>query len=315
MCRVFVLGPRQYNETITTLIRIQNMNLRWIPHVTTSAIHAAEALWRGQTIVDEKLAEVIDAPARLLAQEIAARGVPEARFWRNLAGLAPTFDNARQAVKIAAYRAGGARLDEPSIMAIAGPLLDMERAVDAAFPNLTEELALRGRVFREMWESRGPGMLSWMEKQFEQKILVPGADVLLVQPALGGDGKPNLVNNSVVIEAVLANPHQRLPEIVRLAWLLSQLNLDLPAYSENIHPDRLPHIAGFAMLPVTLQAAQEVELIQFDRETFDLALSAWRLKVPADVDAPDLLSNWWLTYQESKPTLAIALQALDEMFG
>jgi len=291
------------------------MNLRWIPHVATSALHAAEAAWRGETLVDAQLADAVRGPAAALAREISSRGLPELRMWRNLAALAPTFDNHRHAVKIAGLRAQGRPLNDEAVAAITGAVLDVERSVSDTFPDLAQELELRGRVLRELWEARGPGMINRLTQLLPENVIVPGADVLLVQPALGGDGKPHLVNNTVRIEAVLANPFTKLPETVRLAWLLSQLNLDLPMYAETIHPDRLPHITAFAMLPVVLEAAHYVELVTFDRELLPLAIDAWRLRVPPDVDAVDLVANWWVTYQEARPPLAVALKALDEMFG
>jgi hypothetical protein len=114
---------------------------------------------------------------------------------------------------------------------------------------------------------------------------------------------------------VLANPHAELPEIVRLGWLIAQLQLDLPAYSETIHAERLPHLARLAMLPATLQAAETVELVRWSPDLVQQAISRWQLLVPADVDAPQLLLDWWETYQQSRPAFAVALHALDEMFG
>jgi hypothetical protein len=291
------------------------MHLRWLPNLATSALHAAEASWRGDTFADAQLAAVVREPAAALAQAITTYSLPELRMWRNLAAFVPTFDTRRQAVKIAGLRSLGSALSEIAVAAIAGAITDLERAVSAAFPDLAEELDLRGRVLREQWEARGPGMLKRMQERLPPDVILAASDVLLVQPALGGDGKPLLVNNTVRIEAVLAIPHPKLPESVRLAWLLSQLNLDIPKYSEDIHPDRLPHITAFAMLPVVLEAAHYVELVTFDRELLPLAIEAWRLRVPADVDGPELLANWWMTYQEAQPTLAVALKALDEMFG
>ena len=278
-------------------------------------MHAAEASWRGQALVDPHLADVVRGPAAALAGEIAARGLPELAMWRNLAAFLPTFDTRRQAVKIAGLRSHGTALSDLAVTSIAGAVTDLELAVGAAYPDLKQEIELRGRVLREQWEARGPGMLARMQRTLPDDVILQASDVLLVQPALGGDGKPHLVNNTVRMEAVLANPHAKLPESVRLAWLLSQLNLDVPKFSENIHPDRLPHIAAFAMLPVVLEAAHYVELVTFDRDLLPLAIEAWRLRVPVEVDAAELIANWWVTYQETRPPLAIALQALDQMFG
>jgi hypothetical protein len=291
------------------------MKLRWIPHVATSALHAAEAMWRGETIVEPSLAEAVRAPAATLAHEISTRGLPELPMWRNLAALVPTFENRRHAVKIAGLRAMGRAIDEETVAAVAAAVVALEQAVHQSFPENGTELDLRSRVLREQWEARGPGMLRRMEQLLPADVIVPGADVLLVQPALGGDGKPHLVNNTVRIEAVLANPFPNLPETVRLAWLLAQLNLDLPMYSEGIHPHRLPHIAAFAMLPIVLEAAHYVDLVTFDRELLPFAMEAWRMRVPADVDGAELIANWWLTYKDAQPPFGVALKALDEMFG
>ena len=83
------------------------------------------------------------------------------------------------------------------------------------------------------------------------------------------------------IEAVLANPHAELPEVVRLAWLLSQLHLDLPIHGERIERRRLPHVARLATLPGILEAAHYVELVQEPAALLPFALSAWRI-VPAE---------------------------------
>ena len=121
--------------------------------------------------------------------------------------------------------------------------------------------------------------------------------------------------NSVRIEAMLANPVAELPETVRLAWLIAQLQIDLPAYSESIHADRLPHIARYALLPATLIAAETVGLIHFAPSELARAITAWSLAVPPGIDAAALTSEWWQTYLETRPPWRVALAALDQMFG
>src|SRR5206468_2245664 len=111
-------------------------------------------------------------------------------------------------------------------------------------------------------------------------VLVPQADVVLVHPFLGGHGQAWLFYNCVTLEGVLANPHAELPEVVRLGWLLSQLNLELPAISELIEPLRLPRVGSLAMLCVALSAAEEVELARADERTIARAIDWWRLDVP-----------------------------------
>jgi hypothetical protein len=176
-------------------------------------------------------------------------------------------------------------------------------------------LPLRERPLREQWEARGPGLLSHVSQITEEDLIVESAEVLLVHPALGGGGDAHLAANAVRVEAVLANPIAELPEVVRLAWLIAQLKLDLPLYSESIHADRLPHVARYAMLPAILSAAEAVELVRFTPQTMRQAVIAWRLFEPLGVDGAGLAMQWWQTYQETRPPLRVALTALDQMFG
>ena len=155
------------------------------------------------------------------------------------------------------------------------------------------------------------GIARWTDPH----VIAESAQVILVHPSLGGGGSAHLAYNNVLIEAVLTNPIPQLPETLRLAWLLSQLNLDLPMFSETIHGKRLPHVAELAMIPVTLQAAEELEFLTLTPEAIDLALNCWNVVTPPDTDPVDILWRWWGTYLETRPRWDIAFTALDRMFG
>ncbi|MFI4875006.1 MAG: hypothetical protein ACIALR_06705 [Blastopirellula sp. JB062] len=100
---------------------------------------------------------------------------------------------------------------------------------------------------------------------------------------------------------------------MRLAWGLAQLNLDLPIYSEMVAPDRLPTVAGLAMLPPILAAGEHVELTRLDAATLQTACGAWRFPQAPQLDLPTTAEKWWNTYQQSRPPWPVALQALDRM--
>jgi len=144
-------------------------------------------------------------------------------------------------------------------------------------------------------------------------VVAPAAQVVLVYPALGGGGAAHLPFNLVHLEAVLTSPLPELPENLRLAWLLAQLGL--PALSDPIPGDRLPDIAALAMLPVTLQAAQDLQLVEASPEMLDRALSAWQILTPTSADPVDVLWRWWSTCLETRPRWDVALTALDRMLG
>jgi hypothetical protein len=290
-------------------------HLHWRQHLTTSCLHAAEALSRGLLLADQRLAEAIAASADELKRAVASDESTAPRLWRWLFALATSAGSNRELALQALTKTVGRQRAEMRLNRLAAALAGVEAAVRRAFPDLAGELDLRMRPLREQWEARGPGLMRGVATRTEESLLAEEAQVIVVQPALGGGGQAHVSANAVRIEAVLANPHAELPEVVRLAWLLAQLQLDLPAYSDRIHADRLPHVAAFAALMPVLEAAQEVELVQYSPALLERAITVWHLQVPQDINAAQVVLQWWETYRESRPAFPVALTALNQMFG
>lgn len=288
--------------------------IRWLAAPLVSALHAAEAITSGRTLVEPRAAEALAEPVEGLAREIVAAKLPVAKFWNHLLPLAQGSGGTRQLAETAIVKTVGRTIATESLAARIGrELTALENNFRRAFPKLTEDLALRAGPLREQWEARGPGLLASVYRLTEERLAVPNADVIFVQPVLGGGGAAHLLYNSVRIEAVLANPVPELPEVVRLGWLLSQLNLEVPSLSERVNTDRLPLVAQLAMLPVALKAGEDVELCRSDRATIARALEVWRIASTAHLDMVDTLDQWWATYLESQPGWPVALAALDRM--
>ena len=291
------------------------MHLHWQPAFSTSCLHAADAISRGWPVVDARLVEALQEPALALSREIQELDIPEARCWRQLLALSAEFESNRDLAEFAVRKTVGGTEVPYATPHLAGRIDDLENAMLLAVPKLQEELVLRVRPLQEQWEARGPGLLKTFANLTDESLLVDEAKVLLVHPVLGGGGDAHLTTNAVRIEAVLANPHPQLPEVVRLAWLLAQLNCDLPAYSEHIHADRLPHVVRLAILPAILQAAEVVELVPSGAAAVKSALELWRFDLPADLDAVTIVQGWWQTYHASRPRWPVALTALDRLLG
>jgi len=290
--------------------------VNWRPHVLVSDLHAAHAAACQRTFADPSLATAIEQPAIQLAAEIRAAQLPSERFWGHLIPLAANIAGWRQLVETAVTKTvGRGPRFEAAVANLAACVAGVDNAAREALPDLDDELSLRERPLREQWEARGPGMLSQIGRLTEESLIVPQCDVLLVHPALGGGGEAHLAYNSVRIEAVLANPVADLPEVVRLAWLVAQLQLDVPIQSESIHAERLPHVAQYAMLLPALLAAESVELVRSGLDQLPHAIASWGLTAPEGVDAAALVSQWWQTYQETRPPWRVALAALDQLFG
>jgi hypothetical protein len=292
------------------------MLLTWKPGPLNSALHAAGAIARGKTLVDPALQAALAEPAEALQQEVVASGLPPAAFRRALTGFATQFDAPRQLVERAIVKVqGSGQRGDLLVAKLTAVLTAVVQAFNKCCPNSAETLRLRERPLREQWEARGNGLLRQIAALTDERLLASEATVVLVQPALGGGGEAHLQQNAVSFEAVLTNPIPQLPEVVRLAWLLAQLQYDLPAFADHVNAQRLPHVAAFALLPAVLQAAANVELGEFSPEQIACAIEAWQLPKLPDIDAASLIQDWWQTYLSDRPTWPVALTALDQMFG
>lgn len=291
------------------------MQLQWTVSFRASCLHAAEALAHGQLVVDPGLAEAITEPAQDLRKAINAAGLPRTQFWRNLVGVSVLADGLSDLAERAVTKTVGSTRATNIARNLVASMAGLEAAVRRAFPDLLDDLSLRLLPLREQWDVHGPLLLQSVARWTDPRVVVAEAQVVLVHPALGGGGSAHLPFNNVHIEAVLTGPVPELPENLRLAWLLSQLGLDLPAFCDHIRAQRLSDVAALAMLPVTLQAAEDAELVKLSPATIDLALSAWQILTPTDIDPVDVLWRWWSTYLETRPRWEIALTALDRMLG
>ena len=302
------------------------MQLSWKASESASCLYAATCLAAGHAAADRPLAEAYWPAVEFALAEFTACGAAAERWLPMLTGLAASgVEGNRQLVDqtITKLMGGGG----PNA-ALAGRLTGCVAGLKAAFQQayrdassanaapLVDELLLRGRPLVEQWEARGPGMLWHVARSTEEGVLAERADVVLVYPVVGGHGLAHLPVNAVTFEAVLANPLDELPEVVRLAWLLAQLNLDLPMFAEHLPADRRGRVARLAMVPPVLAAAEHVELGRCTAEAIERALVAWRL-VDADAGAAaagaDTLLNWWTTYLEGATPWVVALAALDQM--
>jgi hypothetical protein len=320
------------------------MQLTWKASESTSAFYTAQMLSEGFATASGDFTAALAAtfaPAIEVARaEFEAAKLPTDRLFAQLTALsaAGAEDNRRLIEQAIAKTVG----PSPSLTASANRLASTLGGLRAAFltayrstavPNHTEledrelvdELLLRGRPLMEQWEARGPGLLAQIRRSLntnhtspsndaDENLLVEYATITLVYPILGGHGLAHRSVNTVTFEAVLTNPDPSLPETLRLAWLLAQLNLDLPKYSEHLPADRRELLGQLALLPPVLAAAEFVELAHLHESTLAQAITTWRIPIAADPAATaTTLLTWWHTLQDSATPWPVALAALDQM--
>ena len=296
--------------------------LTWIASPSAACFDAVRRLAGGQTAVNSALADALGAPAANLRDFLLAAGAPLAEFFAELVPAAAVIESNRQLAHTALTKSLGRGRAEPLVERLAGLLTDCEQASAAAFPRLRDELELRFRPLRELWETRGPGMLAAVGRRTERTLIVDAASVVAVAPFLGGAGWAAPKSNTVVIEAVLANPLGELPETVRLGWLLAQLAADLPDFAELVGPGRSAELFAWAMLPPALEAAADLELVRpVDERLVRAAAESW---LPAAIAAPEFvvderslaaLEGWRQTAAASAAPWTVKLKALEQLLS
>jgi hypothetical protein len=292
------------------------MELQWIPSATSSCYHAADGLRRGLQLANPALQEELLPAVTSLAQEIRAAGLDEDRFWSHLCSFAHQLESNAQLIQQALQKTAGPNsVSELAAQALVGRITDMELAMRQALPQADEELRHRRGPLEQHWEARGPGLLRYFADLTDPRLIAGRAEIALVYPAFGGGGAAHLANNTIRVEAVLTNVLAELPEVLRVGWLLTQLNHELPIFGERVHGNRLPLLAQLATLPPILQRAEVVELSSLSTDNLATALSGWRVAIADPAEVASLLLNWWDTYQSARPAWDIALAALDQMLG
>jgi hypothetical protein len=290
------------------------MQLTWKPSSSSSALHATELVAHGHSLSDAALQSQL-APLADALEDMGQRSISgKERFWDWLIGLSSEYENNIQlAERVIAKTHGtsGIRPDLPT--KLAELIQQSERALTATYPKIEEELPLRLGPMQELWNTYGPGLMVQVGKYSDPALVVKEATIIPVYPMVGGHGGVLLQSNRCWIEAVLTNSTPTLPEVLRLAWLLSQLEADLPIHGELVNSGRLPWISSLAMLPPVLLAAQELELGQFSEDQLLLAIEKWWIPNPTEHSLVDTLLSWWDTYSSERPAWRIALTALDKM--
>jgi hypothetical protein len=289
------------------------MSLRWSPSIPAGWFHAALAVLRGQPLADPALAAALARPAACLRAALLDERIDADRFLGHLVPVASENCGIHDLAEILLVKLIG-RTEAASrrVIRFHALLNDIKLAFQRVVPAPRDMLLPRLDALRKAWDRAGAPVLGWVARSMEPGLLVEEASVFAVYPALGGGGTAYLPYNAVCIEAADA-PVPGLPEVLRLAWLLSQLNMDLPRYSDSVSPARLETVVGLAMIPMVLTAAEVLEQVACDAATMDLAVSSWMRPGAEEVAWRSALREWWDVYRVMRPAWPTALRALERL--
>ena len=304
------------------------MQLTWKASEPTSAFYAAQMLDAGHAAADAWLAEAFAPAIEVVRAEFEAAKLPVAPLFAQFTALAASgVEDNRRLVEQAWAKVLGRGAPQAMLLGrLAGTLGGLRAAFLAAYrananveqehfeQELVDELLLRGRPIMEQWEARGPGLLAQIRRNSEENLLVENAVIALVHPILGGHGLAHRAFNTVTFETVLTNPDESLPEMLRIAWLLAQLNLDLPMYAEHLPAERRDLVGQLALLPPVLAAAEHVELAPLNVATLEQSIGTWRIEGAGNpAETASTLLTWWDTLEQAATPWPVALAALDQM--
>ncbi|MEI7458732.1 MAG: hypothetical protein WCK15_04950 [Pirellula sp.] len=297
------------------------MHLTWTPNASASALHAAESICLyGSKLTDRRVTDAIGVYAHDLGNWIGKSASFEpARFWSILIGHASIIDSNLDLAQAVVRKSALRLTNETAVTQLAGFVTDIEAAYNQLFPKFMEQVPLRARPLQEHWLGHGSGLIAHLGRLTQKSLIAEQARIVLLQPVLGGAGTAHIDQNMIRIEAVLTNPMVELPEVVRLAWLLSQLNLDLPMHADFAGASKIGRLAPLAMLPAILAAAEVMELSKCDESMAELAIEHWHIPVPRDkeihTEVVPLMMDWWETYLQTRPDWNMAMQAFAKMLG
>lgn len=235
--------------------------LDWHPSAATSGLHAVAALAAGRPLNHPAAQAAWQAPATRLATLLETLPQPPEAAWQRLLGRSARITDPRE---LAEQIVGSASLDNRTeqVAALEQLLAPILSSISQLFPRLEAELELRCRPLREQWDTCGPGLLRDCCRRLGLKPSTETITVLPVYPVLGGAGGIHPAERSLRIEAMLANPHPQLPELVRLAWLVMRL----------LSPESM---TARDLIPAVLASAEEFEAASCNPLTQQLAQQMW----------------------------------------
>lgn len=290
------------------------MEIQWQTSVSASALHASMAIGTNIHCATDDAQKQLVGPAKsihsIVLELLHGQAAPG---WRLLVAMSSEIQNNQHLAEQWLRKVRINALTPARVNRLAGAISDAEAAFLTAYPKVRDQLELRCRPLQDQWLGYGNGLLAHVKRLTEPDWLVEQASAVLVQPLLGGDGYAESRLNRIVVEAVLTNPIAELPEVVRMAWLLSQLQSDLPKFTEELSPKRAVPIVALASLMVSLAAAEVLEQARCDGDYIRLAIEQWQIAIPAIEDIELVLIPWWETYLQTRPAWSIALKALDKM--
>ncbi|QDT04532.1 hypothetical protein K227x_29240 [Rubripirellula lacrimiformis] len=298
--------------TSTSRKKFRRANVQWHAGAELSAVWAAYVVATGAACTDPKTEAVLIGPIADINNRFLSASIDVGVFWKNYVAQRMDDCDLSESATTALLAAGchEMQLDQMANV-VKKRLADARAAFSGRYPKLNEQLVLRGRPLRERWDTYGEGLLRGVERQIWNNS--PPDDWWptrtsgwLVQPLVGGDGHHDGSNEKFWIEAMLTDADPAVPEVLRVAWLVTQIAIEKHTRQRSSDTALLA-AWQYASIPLVLAAAADVELVRGPELPIGRAMELWKF---GDAAAADKLTRWWKEFTEAPTPLPVALRKL-----
>ena len=290
------------------------MKLRWKADTDLSAAWATYIVATGMTCTDQKAEQVLIGAVTEINHRLVSASIDIGRFWTCYLDRSVAGDACDTAVTLSLIHSGCSELQvEQTAKGIGSRVSEAKQLFFQRYPKLGEQLPLRVRPLREHWETIGPGLLREVERQVWQNS--PPADwwpslatISAVQPLAGGGGGFDPDSDSIWIEAMLTDADPRVPEVLRVVWLVTSLAIETHIRGRT-GQRMMSNAWSLVSVPLVLSAASRLELFRSDDLPIGRAVQMWR---GGSAETIETLEHWWHGFADSSTPLPVALQELEE---
>lgn len=291
------------------------VSISWSIRADLSVAQAALVVATGARCVDPKTERLLVESVTGINTRLISASIDVRQFWQRYRRGIAISDEVGQACTDALLAAGCSEFQvEQTAKAIHSLLSEGRIEFNQRHPKLIDQLELRGRPLKDRWNSVGPGLLWQVQQQIwgnqpPARWWPARVEGLLIQPIRGGDGGYVAAAGLFWIEAVLSDIDLSVPEVLRVAYLVTRLAIDRHRGGDDVTSDLA---WSLATIPLVLSAGRELELIQTDELPIAAAARLWQL---ADPGAAEQVQRWWQKTRDDDAPLPIAVRLLDAMLS
>lgn len=313
------------------------MELRFVASDSAYTMAAACRLLAGETLPDAELAAALAPGVAALGEVLASRRIALAQAAAHLIPQAASIGSNLDLAKVVKRKLGAKPVDEIFREGLVRAFTALEAATARVRPQLTDELAeLAGRLELRWKAAGGPHLLATIARWTEPLMIAPAATVLAGCPGLGPASQALLHYNTVLYCPADGDDGGHLLDAAHLAYLLAQLQVDVPIYADRLVRTGPEQVASLAMVPLTLAAlaefappqrplvvpatptADDAMLDALAAGVSEATIGLWLAQCGREADAvcyAEPLASWWAAYAEGGGSWEVALAALDRLIA